>query len=197
MSLGIGRWGAMLGLVGAAAACASGKAGSAGVSADARRATSHRFVDADTGFAIDRPDGEAWQFISGGVAPEGLVVPVIIVHEGSGAQVVVQVAPGIASSEEFAERLAMGLQSKPGFEIEEPRAMSDGGTAFEFTLSNLVEGRVRVHEGSGDRIIVLLGTWPRDAPAEVVADVERIMASMTPFAGEGRTVTPAIAPGDP
>jgi hypothetical protein len=135
-----------------AAGCASSKPASARIGAEGARATSHRFVDDDLGFAIERPDGEAWQFTQGSSAPDGIVVPVVVLHEDSGAQVVVQVAPGIASSEEFAGRLAMGLQSKPGFRIGGLTETPDGGAGFEFALSDLVEGRVRVHEGTSGQV---------------------------------------------
>jgi hypothetical protein len=180
-----------------AAGCASSKPASARIGAEGARATSHRFVDDDLGFAIERPDGEAWQFTQGSSAPDGIIVPVVVLHEDSGAQVVVQVAPGIASSEEFAGRLAMGLQSKPGFRIGGLTETPDGGAGFEFALSDLVEGRVRVHEGTSGQVFVLLGTWPTSAPDGVVRDIDRIMGSLTPLVITGPTVQPAVSPARP
>ncbi len=194
--MGGGWWrrGSVLGLALAAAGCAGGKGASGGVGAEAVRPSSHRFVDGELGFTIERPDGEAWRFTPGGTAPEGIVVPVVVLHEDSGAQVVVQVAPGIATSAEFAGRLAMGLQSKPGFLIGDLTEGADGDSGFEFALSDLVQGRVRVQEGPDHRIFVVLGTWPANAPAAVIRDVDAIMASLTPLVVSGPT-EPASAPG--
>lgn len=191
---GAGRWGPLLGLALAASGCASTKDAGPEAGGEAVRPTSHRFVDGGLGFAIERPDGEAWQFTQGGTAPEGIVVPVVVLHEDSGAQVVVQVAPGIASSEEFAGRLAMGLQSKPGFAIGDLAEGADGSAGFEFALSDLVQGRVRVHDGTGGQVFVLLGTWPANAPAVVVRDVDAIMASLKPLVVTGPAARPAAAP---
>lgn len=187
---GVGRWGPALGIALAVAGCASMKEAAREAAPEAPGA--NRFVDGELGFTIDRPSGEAWRFTPGGAAPEGIVVPVVVLHEDSGAQVVVQVAPAIASSEEFAGRLAMGLQSKPGFAIGDLRELDGGGTGFEFTLSDLVQGRVRVREAPGGRIFVLLGTWPAGVPAGVIRDIDGIMASLAtrPMGG----AVPAAAP---
>jgi hypothetical protein len=187
---GVGRWGTALWVALAVAGCASTKEAAREAAPEAPSA--NRFIDGELGFTIERPSGEAWQFTPGGAAPEGIVVPVVVLHEDSGAQVVVQVAPAIASSEEFAGRLAMGLQSKPGFAIGDLRELDGGGTGFEFTLSDLVQGRVRVREAPGGRIFVLLGTWPAGVPAGVIRDIDGIMASLVtrPMGG----AVPAAAP---
>lgn len=135
-----------------------------------------RWIDSELGFEIERPDGDEWEFAPGHAAPEGIVVPVIVLHVATGAQVVVQVAPDVAPAQEFAERLAVGLRSKPGFETTVPEPTRKG-SAFRFTMGDSVLGSVGI-TGSGGRLYVLLGTWPASAPTAVERDVHLIMASL-------------------
>lgn len=142
-----------------------------------------RFVDAQAGFEIARPQGEAWQFAPGHEAPEGILVPVVVLHPATGSQVVVQVTPEVASPQEFAERLAVGLRSKPGFSTTVPALSSDGASSgFAFALGQEVFGRVGILGNNDGRLFVLLATWPSSAPDSVVDDVDVIMASLRPFA---------------
>ncbi len=138
------------------------------------------FVDPQLGFEIKRPAGEAWQFSAGHAAAEGIAVPLVIVHQETGAQVVVQVAPTVASPDEFAARLALGLSTKPGFTTSLPVPTQAGGTSFQFALGDLVFGKVRIQEADGGRTFVLLATWPANAPEQIVADVEQILGSLKP-----------------
>ncbi|HWV39330.1 MAG TPA: hypothetical protein VN033_12750 [Vulgatibacter sp.] len=135
-----------------------------------------RWVDSDLGFEIERPPGDEWEFTPGHDAPEGIVVPVIVLHLATGAQVVVQVAPDVAPAQEFAERLAVGLRSKPGFETTVPEPTRKG-SAFRFTMGDTILGSVGI-TGNGGRLYVLLGTWPASAPPTVERDVHLIMASL-------------------
>lgn len=141
-----------------------------------------RFVDAEAGFEIARPAGDAWIFAPGHQAPEGILVPVVVLHPATGAQVVVQVTPDVASPLEFAERLAVGLRSKPGFTTSVPVRSGDGSSSgFSFSLGQEVFGRVGILDASDGRLFVLLATWPSSAPERVVEEVEAIMASLRPF----------------
>lgn len=135
-----------------------------------------RFVDAALGFEISRPD-DSWRFEEGAEAPPGLAMPVVISHLESGAQVVVQVAPDVAPADDFADRLAVGLQSKPGFSTTAPQIDDQGRASFLFKLGDEVFGKVNVVDAS-DRLFVLLATWPADAPARVVRDIDGIMESL-------------------
>jgi|SRR4051812_47687157 hypothetical protein len=135
-----------------------------------------RFVDASLGFEISRPD-DSWSFEQGGEAPPGLAMPVVISHKGSGAQVVVQVAPDVAPPDDFAQRLAVGLQSKPGFSTTTPEMNEDGRASFLFKLGDEVFGKVNV-VGAPQRLFVLLATWPADAPQDVVQDIDGILHSL-------------------
>ena len=149
----------------------------AGARSDDRpRSGATRWVDSDLGFEIERPDGNEWEFTPGHEAPEGIVVPVIVLHVATGAQVVVQVAPDVAPAQEFAERLAVGLRSKPGFETTVPEP-SHKGSSFRFTMGDSIFGSVGI-TGSGGRLYVLLGTWPASAPSTVERDIHLIMSSL-------------------
>ena len=142
-----------------------------------------RFVDAHAGFEIARPSGDAWQFAPGHEAPEGILVPVVVLHPATGSQVVVQVTPEVAAPQEFAERLAVGLRSKPGFTTTVPADGGDGSSSgFSFSLGAEVYGRVGIFSPHDGRLFVLLATWPSGAPESVVTDVDEIMASLRPFA---------------
>ncbi|HEY0839083.1 MAG TPA: hypothetical protein VGD74_02750, partial [Vulgatibacter sp.] len=91
-------------------------------------------------------------------------------------QVVVQVAPDVAPAQEFAERLAVGLRSKPGFVTSVPEP-TRRGSAFHFSMNDEVLGSVGI-VGDGGRLYVLLGTWPTTAPPTVERDVHLIMGSL-------------------
>lgn len=147
----------------------------------------HRFVDRDHGFEILRPGGEEWAFTSGRGAPEGILIPVTVVHQDTGAQVVVQIAPNVAPAWEFAERLAAGLNQRHGFRTTEPLRAGWSAAEFTFTVEDEVFGRVGVRSEE-DRTFVLLGTWPASAPGHVVHDVAAIMASLRSVPGVKRTV---------
>lgn len=141
-----------------------------------------RFVDPQSGFEISRPEGGSWQFTAGHEAPEGILVPVVVLHPATGSQVVVQVTPDVASPAEFADRLAVGLRSKPGFSTTIPASSRDGlASGFEFALGQEVHGRVGILDARDGRLFVLLATWPASAPREVVTDVEAIMNSLRPL----------------
>lgn len=143
-----------------------------------------RFVDTEAGFEIARPAGEAWQFAPGHDAPDGILVPVVVVHPATGAQVVVQITPEVTTPREFAERLAVGLRSKPGFATTVPASADDGlSSGFSFSLGQDVSGKVGISTNRDGRLFVLLATWPTTVPQEVVSDVEAIMGSLRPFLG--------------
>jgi len=135
-----------------------------------------RYVDRDLGFEIERPEGEEWAFAAGHEAPEGILIPVVVLHAGTGAQVVVQIAPEVAPPMTFAERLAVGLRSKPGFTTSVPEA-TRRGSAFRFAMGDAILGTVDITSNSG-RLYVLLGTWPSDAPESVARDVRSIVDSL-------------------
>ncbi len=159
---------------GEAAVEAPWEAGEPGAGGEAFAGT--RFVDRELGFEIVRPDGEAWRFSPGHEAPEGIVVPVVVLHTETGAQVVVQIAPEVAPAQEFAERLAVGLRTKPGFTTTVPEP-TRSGSAFAFTMGSSIQGRVGITSTDG-RLYVLLGTWPTSAPHSVARDVSAIMGSL-------------------
>jgi len=50
---------------------------------------------------------------------------------------------------------------------------------FHFTVEDRVQGRVGLRQEKG-RIFVLLGTWPKDAPRQVVSEIATIMESLRP-----------------
>jgi hypothetical protein len=153
-------------------------------SADAAVAsTTRRYVDEDLGFEIVRPTSE-WQLDETNErTPEGLAIPVILRHRVSGAQVVLQVAPGVASPTQFAERLTVGLRQQPGFVTTDPRplALSDNAVGFDFQVGDGVSGKVAVREGNGGRVLMMLATWPSEAATDVPASVDALMAGVRPL----------------
>lgn len=140
---------------------------------------SNRFVSFDFGFEIERPPGDAWSFTDGKDAPEGIAIPVTVVHAETGSQVVVQVAPDVAPVGEFALRLARGLGESHGFATTEPRRIADNRMEFRFSVEDRVLGRVGLRQETG-KIFVVLGTWPKEAPKQVVGELEAIMESLRP-----------------
>jgi hypothetical protein len=141
-----------------------------------------RYVDPALGFEIARPRGDAWSFTAGegGTATDSVAVPVIVAHRSTGAQVVVQVAPAVATPIQFAQRLTSGLRSRPGFTTTdvEPIALADGAVGFAFTMGDQVAGRVAVVGGASGKVYVLLATWPQDAPPSVITGVDEIVRSL-------------------
>lgn len=138
------------------------------------------FIDREHGFTIARPE-QGWTFKPGeDLNTENIVVPLIVAEPSTGAQVVVQVAPAVASPTQFAERLTTGLQSRAGFSTSEvkPIPLADGAVGFDFEVGEQVFGRVAVLEGRGGRVYVLLATWPRNSPTSVEQDVDHILKSI-------------------
>ncbi len=142
-----------------------------------------RYVDAELGFEIVRPSGE-WQLDTlDERTPEGVSIPVVLRHRESGAQVVVQVAPAVATPTQFAERLTDGLRAQPGFTATdpEPLPLADSAVGFSFAAGTKVQGRVAVRRGSEGRVFMLLATWPANSPAAVSTGVDKIFESVRPI----------------
>jgi hypothetical protein len=142
------------------------------------RIEGQRYVDPHLDFEISRPGGD-WLFTPGQPLTEGISVPVIVANPESGAQVVVQIAPAVATPGELAMRLERGLRTRPGFVPGAPAPLegTDDGVGFGFTMGDAVRGRVAILSGSG-RVFVLLATWPMTSPPEIVAGVDRIVRSL-------------------
>jgi hypothetical protein len=104
----------------------------------------------------------------------------VISSEEDSAQVIVQIAPAVATPNQFAQRLSVGLRARAGFSISEvvPIPLADGAVGFDFRVQDQVHGRVAILEGTPGRIFVLLATWPQDAPASVENDIDHILSSM-------------------
>jgi len=142
-----------------------------------------RYIDPELGFEISRPDGD-WELDAADhKSEEGLIIPVVMRHLGSGAQVVVQIAPAVASPAQFAERLTTGLRTQPGFVSTdpEPLTLSDDAVGFNFSLSGKVIGKVAVLGGKSGQVFLMLATWPQDAPANVPKNVDAIFQSLRPL----------------
>lgn len=141
------------------------------------------FIDKEHGFEIARPDGN-WTFKEGkDLSTDTIDVPVVIANKSTGAQIVVQVAPAVATPSQFAERLTMGLRSRAGFVTSDitPIPLADGAVGFNFAVANEVSGRVAILEGGEGRVYVLLATWPHGAPGNVEQDVDGILRSLKPM----------------
>ncbi len=142
------------------------------------RIEGQRYIDPRMGFEISRPAGD-WFFAPGQPVAQGIAVPVIVAHPASGAQVVVQVAPPVATPTQFAERLTFGLRTKPGFATGTPAPLegTEDGVGFPFSMGDAVRGRVAIVPGNG-HVFVLLATWPAQATPAVIAGVDRILHSL-------------------
>jgi hypothetical protein len=141
-----------------------------------------RYVDNGLGFEVSRP-GPQWQLdVTGDEGKEGIVTPVVLRHPEMGAQVVIQVAPAVASPGEFAERLAQGMRGNAGFVTTdpEPLQLSEDAVGFRFSLGDRVQGRVAVRGGSQGRVLMLLGTWPAEAAAAAAAAVDDVFRGVKP-----------------
>lgn len=140
-----------------------------------------RYVDAQLGFELVRPQGSWRLSITNDPGEDGLVVPVTLQH-GSGATVVLQIAPAIATPLEYAERLTKGMQRELGAVTGglEPLGLSADAVGFGFTIDGAVIGRVAVREGGAGNVFMLLATWPTSAPRDVTEGVDAIFASVRP-----------------
>ncbi|QDE98783.1 hypothetical protein [Myxococcus xanthus] len=163
----------------------SGPAPSAEAASEDGRSTTRRYVDEDLGFEIIRPTAD-WQLDETNErTPEGLAIPVILRHNVSGAQVVLQVAPAVASPTQFAERLTEGLRQHPGFTTTDPEPipLSDTAVGFDFQVGDGVHGKVAVREGIPGRVLMMLATWPAQAAADVPQSVDALIQGVRPLVG--------------
>ncbi|EPX64528.1 hypothetical protein D187_003264 [Cystobacter fuscus DSM 2262] len=144
---------------------------------------SRRYVDQTLGFELTQPGGDWLLDETDEQTPEGLAIPVVLRHRTSGAQVVLQVAPAVASPIQFAERLTLGLRSQPGFVTSdpEPLPLSDSAVGFQFAVGDNVRGRVVVRDGSEGHVFMMLATWPSAAPDDVPETVNTLFESVHPL----------------
>ncbi|PTL82615.1 hypothetical protein [Vitiosangium sp. GDMCC 1.1324] len=152
-------------------------------SLDSEQSGSRRYVDEALGFELIQPGGEWILDQTDEKTPEGLAIPVVLRHRSSGAQVVLQVAPAVATPAQFAERLTVGLRSQPGFVTSDPvpLSMSDSAVGFDFAVGDNVRGRVVVRDGSPGHVFMMLATWPTTAPDEVPKTVNALFESVRPL----------------
>lgn len=163
-------------------ASASRGTGGSGFAQALPRAANRKYVDPQLGFEVAQPAGADWQLdASGDSSDEGVSVPVVLRHRG-GAQVVVQVAPAIATPTQFAERLVAGLRDYQGLTATDPEPLpiSDDAVGFRFSMEGRVSGRIAVRPGSGN-VLMVVATWPMDASDSVTADVDKILGSVRPI----------------
>jgi hypothetical protein len=146
--------------------------------------------DRDGLFALARPDGGRWIFQARVRAPDGQSVPLFAVAQESGAQLVVQSAEGVSDVRMLTRLLNENLGRQEMVHVESiERLLARGGDAFgfKFTVAEETRGRVAVVR-TGDRIALVIASWPFGAPPEVVDDVDEMIGSLGPVPG-------ALAPG--
>jgi hypothetical protein len=169
----------------AKATASQGEGEGIGGSGMASSSTTRRYVDEDLGFEIIRPTAD-WQLDETNErTEEGLSIPVILRHNTSGAQVVLQVAPAVASPTQFAERLTEGLRQQPGFTTTDPAPipLSENAVGFDFQVGDAVLGRVAVREGRPGRVLMMLATWPAQSAADVTRSVDALIEGVRPLPG--------------
>ena len=136
-------------------------------------------------FALARPDNERWMFRAGVRGPDGEPVPLLASSEETGAQLVVQSADGISDLKLLARMLMQNLQAEQRVHVEDvERLVARGGDAygFGFSVADEVRGRVAVVR-AGERIALVIASWPMGAPPEVIDDVDRMIGSLGPVPG--------------
>lgn len=146
-----------------------------------------RYVDESLGFEVTRPTAAWTMDVSDDLSEEGVATPVVMRNAETGAQVVIQVAPAVASPVALAERLTEGMRSHPGFVTSdpEPLPLADGAVGFRFAMGDRVLGRVAVREGAEGRVLMLLATWPAGSPEETSVGVEEVFQGIQPLTGIG------------
>ena len=154
-------------------------------------ATPKLWEDQDGQFALARPPSGRWQFQSKVRAPDGQSVPLFAISEESGAQLVVQSAEGVHDVRMLTRILNENLGRQDSVQVEEiERLLARGGDAFgfKFTVADETRGRVAVVR-TGDRIALVIASWPFGAPPEVVEDVDQMIGSLGPVPG---TLAPGV-----
>lgn len=191
---------AAVGLVG----CATTSGRTAGEPADpslsaaatsADEAAGSVYQDRKLGFAVVRPSSE-WELEANEFfSEEGISIPLMLRHVPSGSQIVLQIAPDVATPTEYAQRMTEGLQTQAGFHTTdvEPIPLTDASVGFFFTLGEDVLGRVAIREGSPGNIFMVMATWPNGASEQVLDSIDSIIASIQPV------ISPQFAarPADP
>jgi hypothetical protein len=141
--------------------------------------------DRDGVFALEKPKSDRWSFRSGMKGPDGAVVPLWAVSQESGAQVVVQSTDGIGDLRTLARLLSQNLGDQQGVQVEDvERMIARGGEAFAFSysVSDEVRGRVAVVR-TGDRVALVVASWPMGAPPEVADEIEEMIGTLGPVPG--------------
>ncbi len=140
-----------------------------------------KYVDEDSGFELTRPTGDWLVDTTERNTLNGVSVPLVMRERQTGAQVMLQVAPAVATPTQFAQRINAGLQEHPGFlagDIE-PLPLSNDAVGFHFEAGGELEGRVAIVPGTSGRVLMLLGTWPK-ANMQASSAIDAVFASLRP-----------------
>ena len=136
-------------------------------------------------FALERPENERWMFRAGVRGPGGEPVPLLALSQESGAQLVVQSAEGIRDLRLLARMLMENLGNESRVHVEDVErvpARGGDGYGFGFSVADEVRGRVAVVR-AGERVALVIASWPMGAPPEVVEDVAAMIGSLGPVPG--------------
>lgn len=150
--------------------------------------TAKLWEDGDGQFALARPEGGRWTFQSKVRGPDGQLVPLFASAQDSGAQLVVQSADGITDLKLLTRMLNANLGKQETVKVETiERLPARGGDAFgfKFTVAQETRGRVAVVR-TGEKIALVIASWPFGASAQVVDDVENMIGSLGPVPGSLR-----------
>ncbi len=175
------RWGA-LALV-PLVACSHARPVVAAHGGGAGMATFGTYVDHDYGFTLERPTGDGWSISTGVPSPDGFTIPLLVVHKRGGVQIVVQVADTDASPSKMARLLADHIKQDPAIATGSAQQIDNNAGevayGFGFRLGEEAAGRVAV-VSMGDRMILVIASWPVGADGRLVDQVDRLVMSVRP-----------------
>lgn len=164
------------------------------IAAPAASAGADTWTSPELGVSLDKPHGTEWQVVTGVISPDGRPLPLVVSHEGSGAQIVVQVSEPVQTPRAMAELLHGKLGEEPTLELGDAgRVDVDSGTdayGFTFHVDGEANGRVAIIR-VGEHLVLVVASWPEDAGERIVHDVDGLVRSVREAAG---AIAPAMRP---
>jgi len=134
----------------------------------------------ELGFAIDRPESDAWAVATGVLSPDGHPIPLVLAHE-DGAQIVVQATEPVDTPANLAQLLHGRLSGEPMLKLGSPAplrvASGREASGFRFAAEGDAKGRVAIVD-CGGRIVLVVASWPEGGDVRVERDVDAVVRSV-------------------